>query len=73
MKIIEAKFGKKAMDGLADDLRKLAAAVDRGEIVDLVSCFIENGEFCYLWGASLYDSSILSDLLHAQAISRMRE
>lgn len=73
MELVQAKFGKRAPDGLASDLRALADAVDRGDVKELVACFVQNNEFNYLWAASLYDSLALSDLLHAQALHRMRE
>lgn len=73
MKLIDVKFGKQAPDGLASDLRELADAVDRGELNELIGCYILDGEFNYLWAASLGQSVLLSDLLHAQAISRMRQ
>lgn len=72
MKVVDVQFGKRAPDGLADDLRKMADAVDRGEIKELVACFIEGGEYNYVWAASLAESTLLADLLHAQAIHRMR-
>ena len=63
---------RRAPPGLADDLRRMADAVDRGEIIDLVACFVEDGCYCYLWAASLFDSVGMSALLHQQAIDRMR-
>ncbi len=72
MELINAKFGKQAPDGLAHDLRALADAVDRGEVKEFVACFVQNDEFNYLWAASLGQSVLLSDLLHAQALGRMR-
>lgn len=66
------KFGKQPVPGLAADLRRMADAVDRGEITDLVVIFVENDCYCYLWAASLFDSVGLTAMGHQQAIDRMR-
>jgi hypothetical protein len=71
--LVEAKFGKQPMKGLADDLRRLADAVDAGQVVDLVATFVEDDSYCYLWATSLFDAVGITAMAHAQAIARMRE
>ncbi len=70
--IKQVSFGKKAVPGLAADLRRMADAVERGEVTDVVMCFVEGDCYCYLWAASLFDSVGMTALAHRQAIDRMR-
>jgi len=66
-------FSKRAPDGLAADLRRMADAVERGEITNVVACFVEGDNYCYLWATSLFDAVGMTALLHQQAIDRMRQ
>lgn len=70
--ITQVKFGKQPTPGLAEDLRRMADAVDRGEVTDVVMCFIEGGCYCYLWAASRFDSAGMTAMAHQQALDRMR-
>jgi len=68
MKVIEGGFGRKACVNLASDLREVADAVERGEIVDFVAAYVQGGEYEMLYAASLSDSVFLSTLLHRRAV-----
>jgi hypothetical protein len=63
MKVIEGGFGKKAAANLSADLRELADAVDRGEIVDLCAAYIQNDNYAMLYAASNRVCLELSTLL----------
>ena len=52
MKVIEGGFGKKVAGNLASDLRALADAVDRGEIVELTAAYIRDDSYEMLYAAS---------------------
>lgn len=68
MKVIEGLFGRQACTNLAADLRELAEAVDRGEIVDLVAAYVRQDEHETLCAASLSQSIFLATLLQRRAI-----
>lgn len=72
MKIIEGGFGKKACSNLSADLREMADAVDRGEILDLISVYVQNDNYTFLYGTSISYAVTLSSLLQQQCINRMR-
>lgn len=67
-KLIQGAFGKRACSNLATDLRALADAVDRGEVIDFVAAYVENEEFQILFAASQAQSVFLSTLLHRRAV-----
>lgn len=75
VKVVSGQFGRRAPDGLANDLRRLADQVDRGEVKELVAMWVDEptSSYTYLWGANPFNSLGMSDMLHAQAMSRMRE
>lgn len=68
MKVIDGGFGRKAPDNLAQDLRALADAVDRGEVVELVAAYVRQDEHEMLYAASLAQSVFLATLLHRRAV-----
>jgi hypothetical protein len=73
MKVIEGGFGRQPCANLAADLREMADAVERGELVDLVACYTQNGEYQTLYAASLESSVFLATLLHRRSIDRCIE
>jgi hypothetical protein len=68
MRVIEGAFGKTAPAGLAEELRRLADAVDQGEVVEFVGCWIENDQFVTNRSASLEKQIVLSTLLQRQTV-----
>jgi len=70
LKVVPASFGPKACDNLASDLRAMADAVDRGEIVELVAAWTQGGQYQILHSASLIDALTLSTLLHRKAVDK---
>ncbi len=71
MQVIEGGFGKKACEDLAKNLRALAEAVDRGEVVNLVMVFVEDGEYQTHLSASIQDSIVMASLLHRVAVDKL--
>ncbi len=63
MKIVEGNFGPKANENLANDLRELADAVDRGDIVDFVASYIEKDEQVFFVAAELRTALVLAVML----------
>lgn len=63
---------KKAPSDLSAELRALADAVDRGEILDMIGAYTQNGSYCFLYGASLIDGIVMSSMLQANCLNRMR-
>ena len=72
MKVIEGGFGKQAPSDLSQRLREIADAVDEGRIPSMVMGYTCDGEYAFLWGASLHDSIILSALLQQSSIDNMK-
>lgn len=72
MTIIEAKFGKRAPDDLANILRSMADDVDAGRITSAVFAFTKIGHYELNFSASLEDSLVLSTLLHDSAIQKFK-
>lgn len=73
MEVIEGSFGKKAPANLAADLRAIADAVDRGEILDLVAVYVHQDQYQFLYGTNIAYAVTLTSLLQQQAVNRMRE
>lgn len=61
-------FGPKACANLASDLRTMADAVDRGEIVDLVAAWEQGGQYQIIRSASLINSLTMATLLHRKSV-----
>lgn len=57
---------------LAADLRKLADAAERGEIVDFTAAYVQSNEYCFLFAASQADCLTLTTLAHHTAVDNMR-
>jgi hypothetical protein len=66
-------FGRKAPDGMAADLRKMADRVDAGEITDMVAIFVGTQEYEEWFNASLIDCIAMTAMLHHRAVERMRK
>lgn len=73
MKVIQGAFGHQAPTNLASDLRALADAVDRGEIKELITAYIQEDQYTFLFAASLQTSLVLSTLMQDTAINNLRE
>lgn len=72
MKVIEGGFGNRAPADLANALREMADAVDRGEITALVAAYVENDEYLFTYGTSMTQAVVLSSMLQDQSIQRMK-
>ena len=48
LKVVEGKFGLRAPEGLSAELRRMADAADRGELTELVACYTEGDDFCFI-------------------------
>jgi alkanesulfonate monooxygenase SsuD/methylene tetrahydromethanopterin reductase-like flavin-dependent oxidoreductase (luciferase family) len=72
MKVIEGSFGKQAPSDLSQRLRELADEVDEGLITGMIVGFVHEGNYSFLWGASLSESLILAALLQQTSIDNMR-
>lgn len=66
--VIAGKFGKQAPSDLAQRLRDLADAVDRGECVELVACYVQDDEYQFLYGASMMNSIGMAAMLQQRAL-----
>ena len=72
MKVIEGGFGNRAPSDLANVLREMADAVDRGEITGLVAAYVHNDEYLFTYGTSMSQAVVLSSMLQDQSIQRMK-
>lgn len=70
MNVVEGKFGKQACGDLSAQLRAMADAVDRGEIVDFVAAYTERGEYETFYASALDQSLVLASLLHRRCVDR---
>lgn len=57
----------------AEKLRELADLADRGEVTSMVVAYAGPNGYSFVWPSSLTDSLVLSNLVHDQALKRMRE
>lgn len=71
--LVALNAGPKPAHDLSARLRDLADAVDRGEILDLIAAYTEQGAYSFLYSASYHDSIVMSAMLHANCIDRMRK
>jgi hypothetical protein len=69
--VLELLFNKPPAD-LSKVLRDIADAVDAGKVLQLVIARIENDCYEFTFGASEVNCIVLSTLLHATTIDRMR-
>lgn len=72
MKVIEGGFGSRAPSDLANTLREMADAVERGNITALVAAYVENDEYLFTYGTSMTEAVVLSSMLQDQSIQRMK-
>ena len=72
MKVIEGSFGKQAPSDLSQRLREMADEVDNGQITSAIIGYVYEGNYNFLWGASLAESIILAALLQQTSIDNMR-
>lgn len=70
LKVVEGRFGKQACSDLARQLRDMADAVERGEIVDFVASYIQRGEYQTFYAAALDQSLVLASLLLRRCVDR---
>jgi hypothetical protein len=70
--IVNVAFGPRAPGDLSQRLREIADAVDRGEVTSLVGAYVEAGDYCFLFGASISDGLILSTLMHDRALGQFK-
>lgn len=70
--IVRLDVGARPPSDLSKRLRELADAVDRNEIVELVAAYVQDGNYEFLYGASLVDSIIMSTLLQNSCVNRMK-
>jgi hypothetical protein len=69
--VIAGKFGKQAPSDLAQRLRELADAADRGELVDMVACYTQSEGIDFLFATSMMNSIALATMLQQRAVQRM--
>lgn len=69
-KIHAVQFARQPAENLARDLRAMADAVDRGEILDVVAAWSDQGEYQLMSSASLVNSLTLATLLHRRTVDR---
>lgn len=72
MKVIEGGFGNRAPSDLADVLREMADAVDRGKITALVAAYVQDDEYLFTYGTSMTQAVVLSSMLQDQSLQRMK-
>lgn len=65
----------KPVNGLAEDLRKMADAADRGDLIDIVYLYVDrtDGTYVHALTCSRFDAVALTAMLHQSAIDGMRE
>lgn len=71
--LVALKAGPKAPPDLADQFRRLADAIERGEVTAAVVACIKGGEFEFVYGASIRDCLELATIMQARCIERYRE
>jgi hypothetical protein len=69
MKIVPIK---KAPSDTAELLREMADKAERGELTDIVTAYVDTGNYVFTYGASLNDCLILSTMLQQNCIDRLR-
>ena len=72
MKVIEGSFGKQAPTDLPQRLRELAEAADAGHVESAIVGYVYDGNYNFLWGASLSESIILAAMLQQTSIDNMK-
>lgn len=73
MNIVKLDARPKAPNGLADDLRALADAVDKGECTGAVVASVKGGEWEFIYADSLVDCLVMATLLQQKCIDRLRD
>ena len=71
--LVAIDAGPKPPSDLSQRLREYADAVDRGEIVDFVASYVQNGEYRFMYGASLRECLVMATLLQANCVERYRQ
>lgn len=54
-------------------LRRIADEVEAGKVTKFVAMYVEEGEYALLKPSSLFDSIVLSALLHDSCVQEFRE
>ncbi len=72
LKVVEGRFGVQPPKGLAQNLRDMADAADRGDLTEIAAVTVQDGNYVFTWGTSLIHGIALTAMLHSQAIDRMR-
>lgn len=72
MNIVPLNAGPKPPSDLARQLRDIADAVERGEVVDLVAAYMQTGAYEFLYGTSLSTGLELATLLQHRCIERFK-
>lgn len=72
MNLIEGGFGKRACTDLSAQLREMADAVDRGEVVDFIAAFVRDGTYEFILATSLQDQLVLATLMQSKIIDRYK-
>lgn len=70
--VVEGRFGPRAPADLPEVLRTLANLAESGEITSLICSCVSNGDYELHFSASPAEGLILSSLLHARAVERMK-
>lgn len=64
---------KRPPSDLAAHLRAMADAADRGDITDLVMCYVECEEYEFRMGTSRINAVAMATMLQSEAVRAMRE
>lgn len=73
--ITPVQFGKRAPENLASDLRALADAVDRGEVVEFEAVYVNKAidEIRFVHASSFGQAIILTQLMARRAVDNFME
>ena len=70
--LVSLETRKKGPCDLADKLRALAARVEAGEVSGCIIAYKDDDNYGFEFSVSRADALVLSSLLHASCIERMR-
>ena len=72
MKVIEGSFGKQPPKDIVEQLEGLLEEAKAGRINSIVAAYTLDDEYTFMFGASLTDAIVMTTLLQAFNIHRMR-
>lgn len=63
---------KRPPSDLAERLRELADAADRGELTDMVACYVIGDDFAFLHGTGKLNAIAMAAMLQSNTLDAMR-